>query len=389
MQLFNAILYGKDLPLTGADTEAGFDAASGNLICGARRIASGDITLRVGGFGHDELHLDWTDADGEAFTLKPRGKADIAFVIAHAPPLLQQQMAHWHQRRLSIRLVWSSLAALACVITAAAGLLWWRYDEALTWAASHVSVENEQRLGRHVLETLEADTEIIRSGAAVEAMKSIGSRLTEHSRYDYQWYVQKDDTVNAFALPGGIIVVNSALLRSAESPEELAGVLAHEVQHVEGRHSLKSMLNSLGFATVLLVVLGDVSASTAVIVHQIGNMYFSRDIEEEADEKGFHALVNAGIPPAGMISFFQKLQGENGETRSGGAAGSGGPDSGETDSRESGSGALAWLSTHPETGKRIEKLQRLYESHPCPACTPLDLDWERVLQDDALASKKK
>lgn len=368
MQLFNATLYGKDLPLTGSDTEAAFGADCIHISRAGMRIAIDEITVRVGGFGHDELHLDWTAQGGATYTLKPRATEDMAFVIAHAPPALQQQMKHWHQRRLSIRVVWSSLAALAGVLAVSAGLLWWRYDEALTWAANHVSVENEQRLGNHVLEQLEADTEIIRSGAAVDAMKSIGSRLTGHSRYDYQWYVQKDDTVNAFALPGGIIVVNSALLLNTDSAEELAGVLAHEVQHVEGRHSLKSMLNSLGFATVLLVVLGDVSASTAVIVHQIGNLYFSRDVEEEADEQGFHALVNAGITPAGMISFFQKLQEESGEAKG---------------------GSLAWLSTHPETLERIEKLQALYSEQPCASCTPLAHDWKAVLQDEALATDKK
>ena len=372
MQRFNGVLYGGKLPLSGVATEAGF--ATNTLFILANDIAAAidtsvaihDVTLRVGGFDHDELYLDWLDAGDVVFSLKVCAKADINVLIANAPSALQAQMKHWHHRRRSIRFVWSSLGALTAVIVMSAGLLRWRYDDALSWAVNHISVENERLLGEHALEQIEADTEMVRSGPAVEAITSIGSRITQHSRYKYQWLVQKDDTVNAFALPGGIIIVNSALVLNTDSPEELAAVLAHEVQHIEERHTLKNMLNSLGFATVLLVVLGDVNAATAIIVHQMGNMYFSRDIEAQADEKGFQALVAAGISPVGMVSFLKKLQNESGEA---------------------GTGAMAWISTHPETQKRIESIQDLYSREPCNTCQLLDFDWEKVLGDPLLLQR--
>jgi Zn-dependent protease with chaperone function len=365
---FHGVLYGGQLPLSGVEATAGFVAdtlqiPSVHTLATGMQVVVRDIALRVGGFDHDELYLDWQDADGTAFSLKVGTSADIACVIASAPPVLQAQMKHWHHRRRSIRVVWSSLGTLAVMFVLSAGLLWWRYDDALDWAASRISVENERLLGDHALEQIEADADIIREGPAVEAIASIGQRLTQHSRYQYQWLVQRDNTVNAFALPGGIIVVNSTLVLNTDSPEELAAVLAHEVQHVEERHTLKSMLNSLGFATVLLVVLGDVNAATAIIVHQMGNMYVSRDVEEQADEKGFQSLVSAGISPVGMVSFLKKLQNEN---------------------SDAGTGAIAWLSTHPETQKRIDNIQDLYNREPCNTCQLLDFDWESVLADPSL-----
>ena len=126
-------------------------------------------------------------------------------------------------------------------------------------------------------------TELTQEGLAAKTVAEIGSRLTVGSRYKYRWYVSNDKEVNAFALPGGIIVINAGLIAKAGSADELAGVLAHEVQHVEHRHTLQQMIHAAGWAAVLAVVLGDVSAITAIVVHQLGNLRNSRKLEAQAD----------------------------------------------------------------------------------------------------------
>lgn len=357
MLSFNGILYAADLPIAGVDVEACFKADSLYINTTSVFVSIKSITMRIGGFEHDELHLDWLNAEGQPYTLKPYSKNDIAYVIENAPPALKAQFSQWHKRRRTIKLVWSSLATVCAVSVVSLGMLWWRYDEAVSWLASQVSIQNEERLGNSVLKQIEADGKVIRQGLAVETIQTIGQRLTKGSRYQYQWLIQQEDSINAFALPGGIIIVNSMLIAKAENADELAAVLAHEIQHVEQQHALKRTINSLGWATGLLIVLGDVNAATAVIAHQMGNMFFSRDIEEDADNRGFQALVQANISPAGMISLLEKLQ------------------------KEYGGGDLEWFSSHPDIAKRIKNIQALHTEQPCASCEHLVFDWQKIQQD--------
>src|SRR5690606_23383925 len=141
-------------------------------------------------------------------------------------------------------LVWKSIVYGIGVIAISVLLGAWNYDRLVGWVAEQVSMETEVGIGKSVLKSLNPEANFLDKGPAVEAVQRIGNQLTAGSRYKYQWFVSKDHEVNAFAIPGGIIVVNSGLLKKAESANELAAVLAHEVQHVEQKHALKNMLTS-------------------------------------------------------------------------------------------------------------------------------------------------
>jgi Zn-dependent protease with chaperone function len=120
---------------------------------------------------------------------------------------------------------------------------------------------------------------------------------------------------NAFALPGGRIFVFTGLLDRVQRPEELAGVLAHEMAHVTRRHGLRKLIAAGGPYYVLRLfvsdqqqVLSTISAGSQLMVSQ----YYSRDIEREADTIGWHYLLAANIDPRGLADFFQLLtEGEN------------------------------------------------------------------------------
>lgn len=357
MQTFNAILYGVDLPLAGAPVVAYFTGDTLSITDMHININIHDITMSVGGFEHNSFFLNWQDETEISYTLKPATPSDISWVIAHAPSTLKQQFTQWHQRRRTIRIVWSSLATITVVCVLSVILLWWQYDAAVSWIADRISIKHEEQLGNSVLERIEADGEILKEGLAVNTLKKIGQRLTKDSHYHYQWFIQKDKSINAFALPGGIIIVNSALIEKADNADEIAAVLAHEIQHVEQRHALKSMIHSLGWAAGLMIVLGDVNVAAAVVVHQMGVMYFGRDIEDEADRLGFQTLVKADIQPQGMVSLLQKLE------------------------KEHGSQAPEWLSSHPDIVKRIANIQTLIKDQPCKTCRPLNIDLKKIKQN--------
>jgi len=351
-----AMLYGADLPPVGVRVSVYFVGQRLLVDNMSLEIHSQRLTVSVGGFEHDELFLNWRDETGQQWALKALDKESIALVIKTAPDTVQAQLGQWHQRNSHIKAVWLGLSAVVLLLVILIGVLVWQYDNAVSWVAEQIPVSTEEKLGQAALEQIKSDSTLIESGLAVERIATIGARLTQGSRYQYQWFIKQDNTVNAFALSSGIVVVHSALLEKAENADELAAVLAHEVQHIEQRHSLKHMINSVGWAAVLTVILGDASAITAVLAHQVGTSYFSRDLETEADKLGYETLVKANIKPDGMASFLQKLADLSGDSKEG----------------------VAWISSHPETQARVDAIKQLLKDQPCNACQSLAIDWQLV-----------
>jgi predicted Zn-dependent protease len=151
--------------------------------------------------------------------------------------------------------------------------------------------------------------------------------------FEFQSMVVVTAEVNAFALPGGYIVVNSGLLTSAQSGEEVAAVLAHELSHVTARHSTKRLVGGLGAGAALGVLFGVVDVSApAYPLAQLAGLRYERGQESEADELGEALLMRAGISPLGMATFFERLRDA--------------PRPPEL------------LSTHPDPGDRAERARR-------------------------------
>lgn len=366
-QKIHALLYGFDLPPVGVSVSVYFVGQRLFIDNMPIELHSSQLTVSVGGFDHNELFLNWRDSEGEQWALKAISAQDIKVLVDTAPNSLQPQLAQWHKRDKHIKTVWGTIGALSVTVVFVIGLFIWQYDHVVGWVAEQVPVSTEEKLGQATLEQIKAEGTIIESGKAVESLTLLGNQLTQGSRYKYQWLIKQDDTINAFALPSGIIVVHSALINKASNANELAAVLAHEVQHVEQRHSLKNMINSAGWAVVLAVVLGDVSGVTAVLAHQVGSSYFSRDLESEADKLGYATLVKAKIKPDGMVSFFQKLQQEQGSTNEG----------------------LSWIASHPQTQERIQAIQTLIKEQPCGGCRDANLNLAIVQANVAQAEKIK
>ncbi|MFM9436609.1 beta-barrel assembly-enhancing protease [Janthinobacterium sp. CG_23.3] len=359
MPTFQARLSGATYPPAGSIVGARFER--GRLLVDAAGLAldPAGLIVSVGGFEQPELFLNWLDDNGAPAALQPLAAADIATLLADAPPALQPPLQLWRQRGGNRRQVWSWLGALAGGAVLLAALAWWQAPRAAGWLAGQVPVSVEEKLGRLALAQLRSQGRLLDSGAAQQALQRIGAELTRGSRYRYQWFVKQDPTVNAFAMPGGYVVVHSGLLQLAANPTELAAVLAHEVQHIEQRHSLKQMIGSLGWGALLSVTVGDVSAVAATLAHQAGALYFSRDMEDEADRLGFQALLRANIKPDGMLSFFQKMA--------------------EADAKDGGAVLPAWISSHPDTAQRGARIRALIAAQPCPPCRSVDGDWAALV----------
>jgi beta-barrel assembly-enhancing protease len=322
-----------------------------------------DLQASVVGFDHDQLQLSWQH-QSEDYSFITIDKAEQKKLISILPKNDIPGLVHWKRSTLSQSWVWKGLLYTFGVIAIAAVTLVWQYDRVTTWAANRVSMKTEKNIGESVLKSLNASQNLLSQGEAVNVIRDIGQKITTGSRYQYQWFVSKDPEVNAYAIPGGIIVVNRGLLNLVDSPNELAAVLAHEVQHVEERHALKNMLNSAAMATVLLAVLGDTNAVVLLMAHQVSTQYFSRQVESDADLKGMQLLQSKNIDVGGMSSFFKKMDAYAKKKQAG-------DNEGESDNP---SQMASWFSSHPDTLSRIQFIEQYITSHPCNTCTALTWD---------------
>lgn len=180
--------------------------------------------------------------------------------------------------------------------------------------------------------------------------KKLKSLTPESSPYPYQLHILDSDQVNAFALPGGQIYFFSGLLKKAKTEEEVNSVLAHEIAHVELRHGLQKIVRMLGVTYMISVVFGAGFEELEWVesLHEIAGILsilkYSRDMESEADLYAVNLLKNKQLPATGLISFLKSLS---------------------LSPKEKGtmsSQTLEWLSSHPSSDNRIQKIKQAIAS---------------------------
>ena len=221
-----------------------------------------------------------------------------------------------------------------------------------------VSIEQEEKLGNLFKDIIWDQYPTIKDNAADTALQQITDRLVralDSTAYRYQFTIIKSDDVNAFTIPGGNIFIFSGLMEMAETPEEVAAVLAHEIGHAEKRHVVSKLLKELSITAIVSILSGgDPSMLTNILKEIIGNS-FDREQEEEADKFALQLLEKAGIHPKSLAVFFERMNKEN------------------LDYDKN----LEILMTHPHNDKRIEQARKYRtKNHFKPA--PFDIDWKKV-----------
>lgn len=204
---------------------------------------------------------------------------------------------------------------------------------------SNISDGQEVELGQEINRELidSGQVKIYRDRSIENYINQIGRRLAQQSDrpgIPYTFQVVDDDSINAFATMGGYVYINKGLISAADNEAELASVIAHEIGHIVGRHSIEQM-RQRAIAQGLLSAAGlDRSNAIQIGVELALSRPNSRSDELEADRFGLENLIRANYAPAGMISFMNKLLQKN-----------------------SGRSVPTFLSTHPATSDRIKALQ--------------------------------
>lgn len=364
----NALCFGGELPAAGAPCHVEVSSVGLRLdLPDSRHETKADtipfaaLSLEAGGFDHDHLVVRWT-RNGAPHTLYLKDPALLASFWLHLPPELMP-----HLERTAERVRRSRMSRRAWLITAAGAVLgmilalWLGSDALVKAAVHHIPVEWERAMGDAAQREFLAGQTLVAEGPAVTAVREILDRLTgqmPNSPYRFTVTLVRSDTVNAFALPGGSVVVFTGLLKQAKSPEEVAGVLSHEVNHVLRRHGLERTVRTAGLVAVVTILVGN-QQGLADLAKRLGiellTLKFSREQETEADLTGLRLLHQAKIAPSGLIRFFERLA--------------------EGDSRH-----LPLLSTHPMSAARAARLKAEAAALPPQEPVPFSFDWQAVQQ---------
>ena len=214
----------------------------------------------------------------------------------------------WHKKSSGREWIRNSILVLAI-----AGILFILYLLIVPWLssrlASNVSVKTEQQLGDAVYDAMHLSER--EDTAASYLLNEFFSTLDVPTGYAIRITVVKENVANAFALPGGRIVVYDALLDEITSYPELAALLSHEFIHVNNKHATRSIFRRLGSKVFLGLVFGRFGTVTSVLVDHADNLKsltYARSLEKEADIKGLAILTKRKIDPAGFTRLFEHLQ---------------------------------------------------------------------------------
>jgi len=212
----------------------------------------------------------------------------------------------------------------------------------LTLAACGVSQQQEMELGAQTANDINRQLPIVSDASVHQTINLLGDQIARHGKrgIDYTFYIVNANEVNAFAVPGGYVYLNRGLVERTSNWSELAGVLAHEIGHVEERHSMEQFERMQGAnigLNLAYVLLGRTPGEAErAVVGVGGNLVFanySREAENEADRVAIPLMLAAGVHPNGLVTMFEKLMQE---------------------SRSNPSRVEQWFSTHPTTSERIQ-----------------------------------
>jgi beta-barrel assembly-enhancing protease len=209
-----------------------------------------------------------------------------------------------------------------------------------------ISVKQEIAIGRQLKESMLKQSAIMGETvdtAGTARLQQFAERLRLSSQYPIEVTLLKNKTVNAFALPGGQIVVYSDIIKKIKTPEELVALLAHEATHINERHSLRSLLRSTAHGILISLFVGDVSGISGALIsgaETLHGLQYSRSLEAEADRQGMDLMLANGVDVKGMIQLMKTLQQEEKM-----------PDN------------VSFINSHPLTKDRIKAAEKYSAEH--------------------------
>ncbi|MCZ2140984.1 MAG: M48 family metallopeptidase [Bacteroidia bacterium] len=243
------------------------------------------------------------------------------------------------------RIQYSSLKHVLLFCILLIGIIWSIYAivvPAITdYAADKFPKEYEIELGNKIKENILLTEKI--DSPKTELINHFFNQLHIEKDYPINITVVKSPIVNAFAMPGGGIVVYEGILNGMKSEEQLVALLVHEFSHVQLKHATRNMFRSLAGYLFISIFLGDVSGISAILIqnaNELRNLSYSRALETEADNNGMIILKNNKISTNGFVELFELLKNDSNSLK-----------------------VNEILSTHPDLESRINNTEKFSEEH--------------------------
>jgi len=239
-------------------------------------------------------------------------------------------------KRLPKKSLFLSVGFAMLAVLLVPAIIYWGIPLASGWFAYFIPVSIEKQVGQYVIDEVFPSRIVCKTDAGEQALEKLVSRIVpSDSAYVFQVEVVDSGLVNAIAFPGGNILIFRGLLEKSPSADAVAGVLAHEMQHVSQRHGTENLLNQVALSGLfkLLTVEANAIAETLFAgVRTLSLLKYTRELETEADALALQLLYQAGVDPVEMLAMFQVLKIHSSSL----------PES---------------ISTHPDMSSRMEKLQ--------------------------------
>ena len=293
-------------------------------------------------FTADQLNISPRIGASERFIDLPNGGqflcADHAFLDRLPQESPSEGLVAWLEQRWRV--------ALGCVVVIFAMLLSgyvFGLPAAARYLSARIPFRTEAALGAEAISWLDDNGWLNPTHLASDKQKEIdqgfeglfrGLPFEEH--YHLHFRSSRFMGPNAFALPGGSIVITDKMIETAATTEEVMAVLAHEIAHVEQRHTLRNIMQSSAIGLIAATVTADaatLSGAVAGLPAMLAQTKYSRRFEAEADDYAFKLLKQKGYSPNAFADLMERLSKEHPQR----------------------SGPMTWISTHPATSRRVEK----------------------------------
>lgn len=240
------------------------------------------------------------------------------------------------------------LAGFSVAIVALVGIFWSAIEYGTEYAVPLLPYTLQAKLGETVLDELLADKETCQGGAGVAAINRLANDLAKEAGYKHPVtvHIVEGGPVNAFTLPGSILVFYSDLINQAKDSSQVAGVLAHEIGHVVHEHPIKGVVRAYGIDLLIKMLSGgysDILSTFGTGGSALLAMRNGRAFEREADATGVRLLEQRGLRADGVSSFFEQML--------------------EKEPADAATAAGIW-SSHPPTKERIEATKRPATGRP-------------------------
>jgi predicted Zn-dependent protease len=319
-----------------------------------------DCQVEMGGFSGKMVFCRNADRSVTIYCEDP--KFVNALSLASSGILDEQLRAGRKQQRGESRRQWVIGTVCLVILLAMVVGVYFGIRSGATAAVKALPVSVDVQIGEAAFGSMDLGGPEVENNTIVDAMQSIVDRLAPQAAIEgmeFEIHVVESPMINAFALPGGTMVVYTGLIANADNAEQVASVLAHEMAHATKRHGLQRIARSMGIWAGVSLLVGDVGGlmgAGADLFRLASVNSYSRTQETEADQEGARMMHAAGIDPSEMGKFFAMLEKEHGDT----------PD------------FFAWISTHPDHSSRIASVEKMVASFSEKQYQPLKLDWDEI-----------